>query len=98
MAVYKVHDENLVLATPATAFSFLVPEGAKEVLFRLADSTVAWRWSTRESEIDAGRGMTMLQGEAVTWDGPVSKQTIFVAHDGTGSKDLRRSFLYPRLR
>jgi len=86
---FRPIDYRVALATADTEYSFILPEGGQKAMLRLADATKTFRWSTRQGVVQAtsgDNGVPAAAGEVVTFDGPLHKTTIYVAHSDAAAQ------------
>lgn len=94
-ARYSLAHKQLAVAN-ITPVEIPIPHDAKGILIRFQDLTISWKFST--SSAGASDGMPMSAGNALSIDGPMKAQSIWVYQDSGGSVDVHWTYLYPNVR
>lgn len=84
-ARYRIVTGSVTMAAADTEYEIAIPQDATEIVARLDDDSAAWRFSATAGEVAGGAGFPLLAGEDLAFDGPITAQTIYVAHDGAGA-------------
>ena len=80
---------DVVMASADTEYTVAIPEGARGILLRLRDTSVAWRVSNTSGVVATpGQGFPVEANSGLTIAGPSAGQTLYVAHSSASSQTL----------
>lgn len=78
----------VTLTSANQEYYFDIPEGARELVFRLSDRTKVSRWSFNSGEVadSSGASMPLLAGEYFEIDGPIHATRLYFASVTAGDR------------
>lgn len=76
---YQPASSTVTMTTADTEYSVTFGHGDREILCRLLDTAVAWRWSWSSGVVAGGGGVPMKAGEALTLTGPITGSVLYIA-------------------
>lgn len=76
---YQPASSTVTMTSADTEYSVTFEHGDREILCRLSDTAVAWRWSWTSGVVAAGGGTPMKAGEAFALSGPIVGATLYFA-------------------
>ena len=97
---YRIATAEVEMASADTEYEWTIPEGARDIEVKLADSSVAWRWSDASGAVASASGGHPVPAGGSMADSGVehTKQTLYFAHSDASSQTLKVAYNVPMVR